>query len=270
MSPGHPPRLSHSSYLFIWTLVKSFILWQAPSISQWQRCTAIVCFRADPLHSSHGQLWMRDCCFTWHFFLNIHCSGVLTEQRPKTCSNKKQVNSDAPAPSIPPPQSTPLHYYENTLQFTSVQDGIYTHRKAHTHSTPTLRSFPNVVFEMVPMFLWLTMALSHPFREDRLALPLFTSLSTLHYKRPSPVQPSPSPSVLPQRKHRLQWSLFPPGLHSTYSWPAAACFVHQNWGAWMLFATFSLSPISAWLASVSPAVVGLHLLAEWINEIMNE
>ena len=117
------------------------------------------------------------------------------------------------------PTSTinPLHYYENTIQCTSIQDGFYALRKAHTHSTPALRSFPNVAFEMVPLFLWLTLALSHPFREDCLALPLFTSLSTLHYKRPSPVQPSPSPSVPPQRKHRLQWSLFPPGLHLTCS-----------------------------------------------------
>ena len=35
---------------------------------------------------------------------------------------------------------------------------------------PSLRSFPNVAFEMVPMFVWLTMALSRPFKEDRLEL----------------------------------------------------------------------------------------------------
>ena len=42
----------------------------------------------------------------------------------------------------------------------------------------SLRSFPNVAFEMVPMFVRLTMALSRPFKEDRLALPLSTPLST--------------------------------------------------------------------------------------------
>ena len=48
--------------------------------------------------------------------------------------------------------------------------------KAHKRSTPSLRSFPNVVFETVPMLVWLTMALSRPFKEDRLALPLSTPL----------------------------------------------------------------------------------------------
>ena len=39
-------------------------------------------------------------------------------------------------------------------------------------STPSLRSFPNVAFETVPMFVWLTkaLALSRRFKEDRLAL----------------------------------------------------------------------------------------------------
>ena len=40
------------------------------------------------------------------------------------------------------------------------------------HSTLSLRSFLNIAFEMMPMFIWLTMVLSRPFREDRLALPL--------------------------------------------------------------------------------------------------
>ena len=38
-------------------------------------------------------------------------------------------------------------------------------------SIPSLRSFPNVAFETAPVFVWLTMALSRPFKEDRLALP---------------------------------------------------------------------------------------------------
>ena len=47
-------------------------------------------------------------------------------------------------------------------QFSSVQGGIYALEKAHIHSTPSLRSFPSVTFETVPMFIWLTMALSRP------------------------------------------------------------------------------------------------------------
>ena len=50
----------------------------------------------------------------------------------------------------------------------SVQDGMYADGKAHMRSTPSLRSFPKVAFKMVPMFVWLTMARSRPFREDRL------------------------------------------------------------------------------------------------------
>ena len=44
--------------------------------------------------------------------------------------------------------------------------------KAHMRSTASLRSFPNVAFETVPTFVCLTMALSRPVKEDRLALPL--------------------------------------------------------------------------------------------------
>ena len=36
----------------------------------------------------------------------------------------------------------------------SVQDGIYAIGKAHMRSIPSLRSFPNVAFETVPMFVW--------------------------------------------------------------------------------------------------------------------
>ena len=38
--------------------------------------------------------------------------------------------------------------------------------------TPSLRSFPNVAFGTVPNSFWFTMAISRPFKEDRLALPL--------------------------------------------------------------------------------------------------
>ena len=66
-------------------------------------------------------------------------------------------------------------------QFSSVQDDIYelwNQRKAHMHSTSSHRSFPNVALETVPMLVGLTMALSHPLKEDRWALPLSTPLSS--------------------------------------------------------------------------------------------
>ena len=57
-------------------------------------------------------------------------------------------------------------------QFSSVQDGIYVLGKAITYSSLPLRSSPNIVFETVPM------ALSRPFKEDRLAIPLSMPLSS--------------------------------------------------------------------------------------------
>ena len=62
--------------------------------------------------------------------------------------------------------------------FSSVQDGIYALGKAHMCSTLSLRNFPSVAGETVPMFVWLTMALSRPFKEGSLALPLSTPLSS--------------------------------------------------------------------------------------------
>ena len=41
----------------------------------------------------------------------------------------------------------------NHCQLSSVQDGIHMLRKSHMHSSLSLRSFPNVAFEMVPMFV---------------------------------------------------------------------------------------------------------------------
>ena len=64
------------------------------------------------------------------------------------------------------------------VYFISVQDGIYELGKAHMRFTPSLSSFPSVAFEAVPMFVWLTMVLSRPFKEDLLAVPLSTPLSS--------------------------------------------------------------------------------------------
>ena len=50
--------------------------------------------------------------------------------------------------------------------------------KAHNYAFhPVSQRFPNVAFQTVPMFVWLTMALCRPFKdEDRLALLLSTPL----------------------------------------------------------------------------------------------
>ena len=78
----------------------------------------------------------------------------------------------------PPPEGFPTCGSLGGIKLGSVLDGIYALGKAHMRSTPSLRRFPKVVFEMIPMFVCLTMALSRPFKEDRLALPLSTPLSS--------------------------------------------------------------------------------------------
>ena len=55
----------------------------------------------------------------------------------------------------------------STVQFSSVQDGIYALGIAHVRSTPSLNSFPNVAFETVPMLVCLRVALSRPLKDDR-------------------------------------------------------------------------------------------------------
>ena len=63
---------------------------------------------------------------------------------------------------------------DSSAQFSSVQDGGYALGKAHMHSIQSLRSFPNVALETVPMLVWLTMALSRPLKQDRWAFSLST------------------------------------------------------------------------------------------------
>ena len=77
-------------------------------------------------------------------------------------------------------QSFSCHIYSKMLVFwfSSIQDGIYALGKTHMRSTPSLTSFPNVAFETVPVFVWLTMALSRPSTKIVLALPLSTPLSS--------------------------------------------------------------------------------------------
>ena len=65
------------------------------------------------------------------------------------------------------------------VQFSLVQDGIYALSKALMCSIPSLRHFPNIAYETVPMFISLTMVLSHPFKKGHLALPLSTPFSSM-------------------------------------------------------------------------------------------
>ena len=64
------------------------------------------------------------------------------------------------------------------VQFNSVQDSIFAPGKAHMRSTLSLRNFPSIGFETVTVFVWLTIALSCPFKEDCQALPFFPCLAS--------------------------------------------------------------------------------------------
>ena len=82
----------------------------------------------------------------------------------------------------------------SSVQFSSVQDGICALGKAHMHSTSSLRSspayplkrfysssdwqWPSLILLKKIILRWLTMALSHPFKEDHLALSLSMPLSS--------------------------------------------------------------------------------------------
>ena len=57
------------------------------------------------------------------------------------------------------------------------------------HSTPSLRSFPNVAFGTVPMFVWLTMALSCPFKVHTQNTDFGGSCFTLSTLAPLHLQP---------------------------------------------------------------------------------
>ena len=60
------------------------------------------------------------------------------------------------------------------MGFTSVKFKVVSMRweKPIICAPPRLRSFLNIAFETVPMFVWLMMALSCPFKEDRLMMAL--------------------------------------------------------------------------------------------------
>ena len=64
------------------------------------------------------------------------------------------------------------------MGFTSVKFKVVSMRweKPIICAPPRLRSFLNIAFETVPMFVWLMMALSCPFKEDSLALPLWPKM----------------------------------------------------------------------------------------------
>ena len=65
-------------------------------------------------------------------------------------NNKKRILCHVCTKCVP---TEPSSLSAEEKQFSSVQDGIYALGKAHMRSIPSLRSFPSVAFQTVPMFV---------------------------------------------------------------------------------------------------------------------
>ena len=98
--------------------------------------------------------WRRVTCYT-HCLQQVYktaCNSQLKwgKNTPKNISNLCQILGGIVMAVTTLP----------TVQFSSVQDGIYALGKAYMSYIPSLSSFLNIAFEMVPMFIWSMMALS--------------------------------------------------------------------------------------------------------------
>ena len=80
-------------------------------------------------------------------------------------------------------------------------------------SIPSLRSFPNVAFETVPMLVWLTMVLSRPFKERllflRLSPPGHQWCDVLGFVSAGSVSSFSTLQIFRETSH-LRWLLCPP------------------------------------------------------------
>ena len=143
--------------------------------------------------------WAHSVVVNVWFSRASQCSLALRAEISRIWHNLKQTNAQSARAELPQFSSvkdykciynlwTKDYKYINLqslVQFSSVQGGIYALGKAHMRSTPSRRSFSIIGFETVPVFVWLTMALPRPFKEDRLALPL-SSVVTYVWLRAHP------------------------------------------------------------------------------------
>ena len=104
------------------------------------------------------------------FCLSLHTLAVVRFRVFPTC--QLVTGGGKRKPAVVSVQHPFLHQQlpYSSVQFCSAQDGTCVLRKVHVRSTPSLRCFPNVTFETVPVFVWLTLALSRPFTEGCLAV----------------------------------------------------------------------------------------------------
>ena len=89
--------------------------------------------------------WLYNLCL---LFFVLH----LSKRKKWTVSSDSELSLHVVAVSFVSPWSYPR---DCSVQFKVVS--IYALGKAYMRSTPSLRSFPNVALETVPMLVWLTM-----------------------------------------------------------------------------------------------------------------
>ena len=112
----------------------------------------------------------------WHFLLMVHPTVGILQVQKLTIVQLYLINGHFD----PSRMWASVALWQHLVQFKMVYIYIYicALRKAHMYFTLSLRSFLNDAFETVPMFVWLMLALSRPFKEDCLVLPLSTPPSS--------------------------------------------------------------------------------------------
>ena len=102
-------------------------------------------------NGKHGYSFGKE--MLWGFWLQCVKRGFLLERKGKVIPFRVEGTKIEKALE-PTVESLVLHSH----CISSVQDGISALGKSYMRSIPSLRSFPSVTFETVPMFVWLTMA----------------------------------------------------------------------------------------------------------------
>ena len=138
--------------------------WCTPWLTgNWKPIIFLSIRRGPPVHVHH-----------WHWCRRYITVLVLTASKTAKVVNTRSTDSIPPGPLIGPFRCRRVWRSVYPARFcvpvypSSVQDGIYALGKARMRSTLSVRSFPIVAFETVPMSV----------RQYRLALPLSTPLSS--------------------------------------------------------------------------------------------
>ena len=107
------------------------------------------------------------------------------------------------------------------VQFSSIQDGVHALRKACMFSLLSLRCFWKVAFETVSIFVWLVIALSHPFIENCQSLGRLSTASSFYTSLLQSV-------VLGCCCFFNVSSFSTPGICWNHKTTCSSCFAHQS------------------------------------------